>query len=75
MPDILNEETIYVCADAMFNILADAVREKHVRKRLLTALEKHSLGETPYLEVNALFKSMAEKCLAIRTATAAGAAS
>ena len=65
MPDVPNGETIYVCADALFNILADAVRKKHVRKRLLTALERHNLGVTPYLEVNALFKDMAEKCLAL----------
>ena len=72
MPDIPNEETIYVCADALYNVLADHCTDLTRRAALLDSFYEYELAEAPD-EVNALFKQMAFKCLTIRTATAVGA--
>ena len=63
MPNIPNEEVIYLCAEALYCIMQDAVRETDVRERLIKSLGQYDLADTPHLEINKLFKAMAETCL------------
>ena len=70
MAEMPNEEAVNVCADALYNALADHCMEIERRATLLHSFAEYDLGEAPG-EVRELFGDLARKCLALGEAVGA----